>query len=49
MSRINRDLNQSRKSSNFGILEIDQNRVESRKISRLCRVFILTITWPTDL
>ena len=45
----NRDLNQSKKSNNFGVLEMDQNRVENRKISRLCRVFVLAITWPTNL
>ena len=47
--RRNRDLNQSRKSSNFGVSEMDQNRVENKKISRLCRVFVPNITWPTDL
>ena len=31
MSRGIRDLNQSRKSSNFGASEMDQNRVENRK------------------
>ena len=49
MSRRNKDQNQSKKSSNFGVSEMDQNRVENRKISRLCCVFVLAITWPTDL
>ena len=49
ISSRNRDLNQSRKSSNFGVSEMDQNRVKNRKISRLCRVFVLAITWPKDL
>ena len=31
MSRRNRDLNQSRKSINIGVSEIDQKRVENRK------------------
>ena len=44
MSRRKRDLNQFRKSSNFGVSEMDQNRVENRKTSRLCYVFVLPIT-----
>ena len=49
MSGRNKDLNQSRKSSNFGVSEMNQNRVENRKISKLCRVFVLATTWPTYL
>ena len=49
MSKRNKDLNQSRKSSNFGVSQMDQNKVENRKISRLCCVFVLAITWPTNL
>ena len=49
ISRRNRDINQFRKSFNFGVSEMDQNKVENRKISRLCRFFVPTITWPTDL
>ena len=37
------------KESDFGVLEMDQNRVKNRKLSRLCRVFVLVITWPIDL
>ena len=49
MSRRNRDINQSRKSCNFGVSKMDQNRVENRKISRLCRIFVQVIIWPTNL
>ena len=49
MYRRNRDINQSRKSSNFGVSEMDQNIVENKKISGLCHVFVLAITWPTYL
>ena len=49
MSRRNRDLYKSRKSSKFGVLEMDQNIVDNRKISRLCHVFVLAMTWPIDL
>ena len=44
MSRINRYLNQSRKSSNSGVSEMDQNRVENIKFMG-CVVFcVLAIT-----
>ena len=49
MSRRNKDLNQSINSSTFGVSEMDQNRVENRKIFGLCRVFVSAITWPADL
>ena len=39
MSRRNRDLNKSRKSSNFGVSEMNQNRVENRKFLG-CVVFL---------
>ena len=43
------NLNQSRKSSNFGVLEMDQNRVENKKFLG-CVVFcVLAITSPLDL
>ena len=49
MSIRNRDLNQSIKSNNFGVEEMDQNRVENKKISKLCHVFVMAISWPMDL
>ena len=46
MSKRNRDLKKSRKSSYVGVFEMDQNRARNRKISRLCHVFVSAITWP---
>ena len=45
----NRDLNQSRKSSNFGVLEMEQNRVENRKFLGCVVFYVLAITWSLDL
>ena len=47
--RRNIDLNQSRKSSNFGVSEMDQNKVENRKILGCVMFCVLTINWPLDL
>ena len=49
MFRRNKDINQSRKTINFGVSEMEKNKVENRKISRLCCDFVFAITWPTDL
>ena len=37
MYKRNIDLNQFKKSNNFGVSKMDQNRVENRKVM-LCRV-----------
>ena len=42
MSKINKDLNQSRKSSNFGVLEMDQNRVKKGKFLG----YVVFLFWP---
>ena len=49
ISRRNKDINQLRKSCNFGVSEMDQNRVEKRKFLGCCHVLFLAISWPTDL
>ena len=49
MSRRNRDLNQSKKSNNFDVSDMDQNRIENRKFLGRVVFFVLAITWPLDL
>ena len=43
-SRRNRDLSQSRKSVNFSVLEMDQNRVENIKIYGLYPMIKISVS-----